>query len=147
MAEDSPFGAATKWDDAPLPPVLDTVTDPSAAAQASEGVCTMLDSPFASSLITPGLMEQLSQSVAASRQQVDDAAPSGEQPGAQMTQAHAAPAAAPAPAAGVASVDAAAASKVSGQQPRLQGVASILESPFASTCLSQEAHGAGKAAA
>lgn len=124
---------------------MDTmVTDPSAAAQTQEGVCPMLDSPFASSLITPGLMEQLSQSVTASKQQVEDTAPSGE----HVAQVHAAaPSAAPAPAAGAASVDVSAASKVSGQQPCLQGVASILESPFASTCISDAPGASSKAAA
>jgi hypothetical protein len=90
-------------------------------------------------------MEQLSQSVTASKQQVEDTAPSGEQ---QVAQVHAAaPSAAPAPAAGAASVDVSAASKVPGQQPRLQGVASILESPFASTCISDAPGASGKAAA
>lgn len=141
--EASPFESC-KWDDAPLPPLMKE-EDTTAAAQ--EGVASMIDSPFASSLITPGLMEQLSHSVTAARQ--DSGAGNSDQ--AVITSdpllQHAAGADATASASDTAAKAAA--------QPRLQGVASILESPFASTCISQEAQqlqhmklsGADKAAA
>jgi hypothetical protein len=97
---------------------------------AQEGVASMIDSPFASSLITPGLMEQLSHSVTAGRQA--SGAGNNDQEATDSAQ-HAAGGTAPATASASDTASKAAA------QPRLQGVASILESPFASTCLSQEA--------
>lgn len=155
-AEGSPFDSC-KFDDAPLPPLTEAV-DPTADACKQEGVASMIDSPFASSLITPGLMEQLSHSFAAGKQPADEAL-SGDQHVPQHTQQavqHAGQHAARAGSgAATSAADATAAGKDS-EQPRLQGVASILESPFASSCVSHEAQqqlqqlnitGADKAAA
>lgn len=138
--ESSPFQDLTKWDDAPLPPV--GVEDPQAS---SEGVASMLDSPFCSSLIAPGLMEQLSQSIARASTGGGgaDAPDSGgvassTQAGAAATAAAAADAPARTAAADSASgAGAGAAGKGGSDAGRLQGVANILESPF-SRCLDDE---------
>jgi hypothetical protein len=132
----SPF-ETSKWDDAPLPPVSEVAPLTDTAA----GVASMIDSPFASSLITPGLLEQLSHSIvegdkAASAS--NDSSQAADSHGQHMTCAAAAARAASDAAGG----DGAASTGSSSSQsaaPRLQGVASILESPFASTCLTQEA--------
>jgi hypothetical protein len=142
--EASPFESC-KWDDAPLPPLMKEAD----TTAAQEGVASMIDSPFASSLITPGLMEQLSYSVTAGRQ----ASGEGNKDQAAITSDPLSQHAAAADAHATASASHTASNAAA--QPRLQGIASILESPFASTCLSQEAQqlqhinlsGADKAAA
>lgn len=119
--EASPFESC-KFDDDPLPPLPED-------SSITTGVASMIDSPFASGMIAPGLMEQLSQSITAGSSKGVDASHSG---GAGHTVAVAR---AGSDAAGGA-VDVTTAAKPS--TGRLQGVASILESPFASSCLSHD---------
>lgn len=133
----SPF-ESSKWDDAPLPPVSEVAPLTDAAA----GVASMIDSPFASSLITPGLLDQLSHSImegdkpAGASHDSSQAADSHAQ---HMTCAAAARTSSDAAGGGGSVAASAGSSSSQSAAPRLQGVASILESPFASTCLSQEA--------
>ncbi len=127
-AEDT-LGLA-ELDDSPLPPLH----TPEEEQTAAEGIASMVDSPFASSLIAPGLMEQLSQSIAGSKADATSSEPrpinSNPQHVVQQTRspADAVPAAA----------DTTAAGKESSARPCLQGVASILESPFVSACVSHD---------
>jgi hypothetical protein len=112
-------------DDSPLPPLH----TPEEEQSAAEGVASMVDSPFASSLIAPGLMEQLSHSIASSRAEAagsDRPMNSNPQHGVPQVRSTASGA------------DAAAGGKEASARPCLQGVASILESPFVSACVSHD---------
>lgn len=137
-SDPSPF-ETTKWDDALLPPVSEVAPLTDTAAD----VANMFDSPFASSLIKPGLLEQLSVSIlegskADGASSSDHAAESHTQQ-ASMSCATAARSESDAVGAGTSVAASGGSSSSQSSAPRLQGVASILESPFASSCLSQEA--------
>lgn len=134
--EPSPF-ESSKWDDAPLPPVSEVAPLTDTAAD----VASMIDSPFASSLITPVLLEQLSHSIVEGEKTAGaskDSTQAADSHAQHMTCAAAARSASDAAGEG-GSVAASGSSSSQSAAPRLQGVASILESPFASSCLSQEA--------
>lgn len=130
-ADDSPFDCC-KWDDTPLPPLTDD-----SGVMADETVANMVDSPFASSLITPDLLEQLSQSLlTAGKAQASDnsttqAADSHNSTAPDCITSIRAPAAA-------ACRSDASSTATKEKKGTIQGVASILESPFVSMCLSDE---------
>jgi hypothetical protein len=113
-------------DDSPLPPLH----TPEEEQSAAEGVASMVDSPFASSLIAPGLMEQLSHSIASSRGETAGT----DRPSVNSNPQHGVPQVRST----ASGADTAAAGKETSARPCLQGVASILESPFVSACVSHD---------
>jgi hypothetical protein len=111
-------------------------------AETAADVASMIDSPFASSLITPVLLEQLSHSIIEGDKAAgasNDSSQAADSHAQHMTCAAAARSASDAAGGGGSVAPSAGSSTSQAAAPRLQGVASILESPFASSCLSQEA--------